>query len=249
MTTVTLPVHDARRLAQALKERDLPGRRSMTAIIKLRRERSQRRVYERRATLTDRLRGRLVSIFGAEIARRGGETSIRTGKDRYVGLSVADRKDGLTLLHVSGWRYYSTRVRPWPAALSYLCGTDDSGRWAVRVAGAITTVADAVQAITPAEVRHAEAVGKQVRRQGDIYAIETTKAHSAPSGWVGDDRRYDREADEWVTSHYWNAGTRTLVHRPEDGRRHRPLRVLYPVRFVQQRAYGMGRVAGRGFGD
>jgi hypothetical protein len=249
MTTLTLPVYDSARLAVALKEMNLPGQRSKTAITKLRRERNHRKVYERSMTVAARLNARLVGIYGAEIRRRGGETSIRTGKDRDTGLSVADRRDGLTLLHVAGWRYYSSRVRPQHAALSYLCGTDDSGRWAARVPGTITTVRAAENWITPAAVRHAGASGRRVRRQGDIYAVETTKAHDAPPGWVGDDRRYDKEADEWVTSHHWNAKTRTLVHRPEDGRKHRPLRLSYPVRFVQQQPYQMGRGRNRATGD
>jgi hypothetical protein len=250
MTTLSLPTYDPAALAGALKERGLPGQRSKTAITKLRRERRARTgpSYVQPSTVQDRLNARLVAIYSDEITRRGGETMIQTGKNSECGLSVTDRRGGLTLLNVDGWRYYSTRGQ-WRASLSYLCGTDDSGRWAVRVPGNITTVAKALEWVTPADVRKAEWNGLRVRRQGDIYAIETTRTHDTPSCWIGDDRRYDAKAGEWVTSHYWNAGTRTLVHRPEDGRKHRPLRISYPVRFAQQRTYGMGRGTGRANGD
>lgn len=253
MTATTLPTWNAEALAIALREQHLPGQRSKTAITRLRRERQNRNLTVRPPALQERLNARLAAIYSTEIARRGGETSIEHGAKasalKEEPLKVADRKDGLALLHCDSWRYYSRRFGSRHATLSYLCGKDDSGTWAVRVPGTITTVAEALRWITPADVRKAGWNGKRVRRQGDIYAIETTKAHDTPSGWVGDDRRYDQKAAEWVTSHYWNAQTRTLVHRPQDGRKHRPLRIPYPVRFAQQNVYGMGRGAGRGYGD
>jgi hypothetical protein len=277
MTALNLPVYDPARLAAALRDQGLPGQRSKTAITKLRRQRERQRsgltdlrdwgapIRARREAernlegfgaapaidpaLRARLATRLAGAYRAEIARRGGETSIQTDKNSETGLAVTDRQDGLTLLHVDGWRYYGSSNPARPAALSYLCGTDDSGRWAARVPGTITTVAEAEGWITPADARKAAQNGKKVRRQGDIYAVETTQAHDTPSGWIGDDRRRDKKTGQWVTSHYWNAGTRTLVHRPEDGRKHRPLRLSYPVRFVQQQPYQMGRGAHRAYGD
>lgn len=277
MTALTLPVHDPARLAAALRDQGLPGQRSKTAITKLRRDRERLRsgltdlrdwgapIRDRREAernlegfgaapaidpaLRGRLAVRLAGAYRAEIARRGGETSIQTAKNSETEVAVTDRRDGLTLLHVEGWRYYGSSNPARRAALSYLCGTDDSGRWAVRIPGTVTTVADGLDFVTPAAVRRAELGGKKVRRQGDIYAIETVEVHDAPSGWIGDDRRYDTKAGQWVTSHYWNAGTRFLIHRPEDGRRHRPLRLSYPVRFVQQQPYQMGRGSHRAHGD
>lgn len=253
MATTALPVYDPARLAAALRDLGMPGQRSKTAITRLRRERQSRNLTARPLGLQERLNARLARIYSAEIARRGGETSIEHGAKasalKEEPLRVIDRKDGLALLHVDSWRYYSRAFGSRHATLSYLCGRDDNGPWAVRVPGTITTVAEALRWITPADVQKAEWNGRKVRRQGDIYAVETTKAHDTPSGWVGDDRRRDAKTGQWVTSHYWNAGTRTLVHRPEDGRKHRPLRIGYPVRFAQQRTYGMGRGAGRAFGD
>jgi hypothetical protein len=260
-----LPIYDPARLAAALAEQQLPGRRSKTAIIRLRRERGRRRDadlqvpdcppagYQAPGTvrpgLAARASRRLTDACLAEIERRGGETSIEAAS-RTELLAITDRSGGLVLLHATGWRYYGGRADSHRrASLSYLCGADDAGRWAARVPGTITAVREALAWITPADVQRAELAGRRVRRQGDIYAIETTPAADTPSGWVGDDRRYDERAGAWVTSHYWNAETRRLIHRPEDGRRHRPLQVSYPARFAQQVAYGMGRGAGRRSGD
>lgn len=174
----------------------------------------------------------------AEITRRGGETSI-TGRYRTETLAVTgtDERAGLALLHAAGYRMYSARHGAHWARISYLCGTDDNGPWAVRVPGTITGTAAALAWLTPAAVTAALARGRRIRRQGDLYAVETTAAHDTEiSGPFGD-------------SHHWNAATRYLTHRPADGRKHRPLHVPYPVRFVPQRAYEMPRTGRRGYGD
>ncbi|MFB6887198.1 hypothetical protein ACFCY8_40990 [Streptomyces noursei] len=82
--------------------------------------------------------------------------------------------------------------------------------------------------LTPAEVAQALARGRRVRRQGDVYAVETTQAHDGTgAGWL-------------PPSHKWRYDTRFLAHRPDDGRRHRLVRLSWPVRFIQQTAYAMG---------
>ena len=244
MTTLALPVYDPARLAAALKEHSLPGMRSKTAITRLRRERARRKeAPAARRPLAARAGERAIRLYTAEIARRGGETEIegRHGT-AYLEATDSDDRARLTVLHAEGYRDYGLREGCHWTRLSYLCGVDDTGRWAVRIAGTITCVHGALASITPAEVRRAEAVGRRTRRQGDIHAIETTPTHDTPTGWVGADLRRDPATGAWVTSHYWNGRTRYLTHRPEDGRRHRPLKIPYPVRFVQQRAYQMGRI-------
>jgi len=120
--------------------------------------------------------------------------------------------------------------------------------WAVRIPGNITNISEAMRWITPTDVTTAANKGKRVLRQGDIYAIETTKAHDTKSGSVGE-ARVDRETFESKHSHFWDAQTRVLRHEPSDGRCHAPLAIDYPVRFVQQRAYQNGRGAGTGAAD
>jgi len=244
--------HDPARLAAVLRERGLPGRRSKTAITKLRRERARRNPPPpaRPPSLAERARSRMVALYAAEITRRGGETSI-AGRYETARLypSGQDRRARLVLLHAEGYRDYGQREGCHWSRLSYLCGVDDSGRWAVRVPGTVTGTWAAVSWLTPAAVQRAVRLGRQVRRQGDIYAIEMRRQGDTASGWVGDDWRQDARTGRRVTSHYWNAETRYLTHHPEDGRKHRPVRISYPARFVQQRAYGMGRTSARGAGD
>lgn len=224
-----LPVHDPARLAAALKDQGLPGQRSKTAIVRLRRERMRRNVRPARdLTVAQRLEARLIARYAEEVTARGGETEIVTG-GRPERLRMTDRQDGLVLLHASGWRQYAGQ-RSHRAALSYLCGNEDGQDWAVRVPGTITTVRQALAWITPADVRSAEAAGRRVLRQGDVYAIETARLHDGKG--------------ELPERHHWDPGTRLLLH-PE----HPPLHLPYPVRFVPQRAYGMGRGGGTGYGD
>ncbi len=117
--------------------------------------------------------------------------------------------------------------------LRYLCGTDDSGPWAVRVASTIDTLDDALESLVPVVVKRALAKGKRVLRQGDIYAYEVSE-------------RYDTtEPMRIMGSHIWNPTTRILTHdntwtglrgisssRPP----HAPLHVPFPCRFEHQTA-------------
>jgi hypothetical protein len=171
-----------------------------------------------------------------EIRLRGGETEI-VGKYGVERLAIVSQRDGLVLLRAEGWRKYGTRHPARIAALAYLAGEDDAGPWAVRVAGTCTTVGHALDFIEPADVKAARAAGRRVLRQGDVYAVETTRDAA------------DATAQALPRSHEWRPCTRYLVHRPTDGRRHRPLRCAFPVKFVQQRAYEMGRTGRRGSAD
>lgn len=164
------------------------------------------------------------------IAGRGGETSIETS-GRDVTLDIVAEHGDLVLLRCSGWRQYSRQFGARPASLAYLCGTDDSGRWATRVAGSITSIDEALEWLEPAAVRKARDAGRQVWRQGDVYAIETTKAH-------------DGKGAEGLDRHEWHREKRVLWH-PE----HTPLVLTVPVRFVQQRTFAMGRGRGWAGGD
>jgi hypothetical protein len=172
-----------------------------------------------------------LELYTAEIARRGGETSI-TGQYRTENLAITHQVDGLALLHAEGWRQYSKRFGARRAALSYLCGCEDGQLWAVRVPGTLTTVGEARYWVTPAEVRDAQDRGKTVVRQGDIYAVETTRAHDG------------KGVAELPGRHSWDAAARTLTH-PQ----HPALHLPNPVRFLRQRVYEMGRGGGRAYGD
>lgn len=203
-------------IARAQREHGLPGRRSGAAIYALRKAREANRPAPAARSLRERFHDKLVEIYSSEINRRGGETSIDG-----VALTVVDRAHGLNLLHADGSRRY-TLSRAYFVQLSYLCGAEAGQRWAVRVPGTITTVADALVWMTPAAVKTAVQQGRKVARQGDVFIVETTS-------------RYDGRG-ELPERHVWDAAARVLRH-PE----HPELRFPYPVRFVAQRALGMGR--------
>lgn len=173
---------------------------------------------------------RIAALYREEIERRGGEVTIEQ-RDSDVEVTIRDSRGGLHLLHAEGWRQYSRSYGARPATLSYLCGTDDSGRWAVRVPGTIRTVASALGWIEPAAVQQARLRGRRVLRQGDVYAIETSRAH-------------DGGGEDLPDSHRWDDETRTLHH---DG--HAPMHVPFPARFFRQRALEMGRSGRYGMAD
>jgi hypothetical protein len=183
--------------------------------------------------LVARANTRLVAIYSEVIESRGGETTIEE-KSRSIPLAVQDRAHGMTLLSASGWRHYSSRFGARPATITYLCGRDDNGRWAVRVPGTVATVAEALDAITPAPVKKALEAGRPVLRQGDVYAIETTKAHDGKG--------------DLPDRHEWDASTRTLRHLDAENA-HGSLHISFPVRFITQSTLRMGRTARRGRGD
>jgi hypothetical protein len=240
-TATDLPTYDPAALAEALRERGLPGARSKTAITRLRRERSRRhadRVALAAAPpLGERLTRHLLARYTRVITERGGETAISGGDkgDWAQPLQIVDRDlaSGLLVLHVTGWRFYGSRSRPRgyrQAALSYLCGRDESGPWAARVPGTIGDVAAALAYVIPAAVRDARQAGRRVWRQGDVYAIATTPPHDGRG--------------TLPPRHAWDPTSRTLTH-PEHGQ----LRLPDPVRFVPQHALAMGRGAGHGHAD
>jgi hypothetical protein len=169
----------------------------------------------------------------AEIRRRGGELEI-TGhySTERVGMVAWRIIDGrpLAVFRAEGWRKYGSRSPARRARLAYLAGIDESGYWAIRIAGSIDSVRDALGWVRPAKVAEAEASGRRVLRQGDVYAVETLP-------------RYDGAGD-LPQSHTWDAETRTLHHEG-----HGPLEVPFPCRFYRQRAYEMGRSGRGGFAD
>ncbi|GAA5070423.1 hypothetical protein [Streptomyces similanensis] len=245
MTTATVQarpnVRDEQALAQWLADNGLPGQRSMIAITQLRRTRAKSQpAAPVHKALTTRFTDHLVTQARSEIRRRGGEVAIYGKNNKVTGtlhLVDRDRAQRLILVSAEGWRYYSSRTPQRYVELAYLYGTDDAGPWAVRVPGTMNTVAEALAWLTPNDVVKALDKGLRVRRQGDVYAIETT------------DRRDGTGAALLPDGHVWRSSTRYLLHRPADGRKHRPLRLPYPVRFVVQSAYEMGRSGARGNGD
>lgn len=175
----------------------------------------------------------LLTTFVKEIEKRGGETLIEE-KHGQKDLKVVEwnKRRQQMLLTVKGFRHYSNRSPAWKVAIAYICGIDDSGPWAVRVPGTTENIYQALDFIEPAEVKKARKNDKRVLRQGDVYAVETGN---------GKDRANEYDLP-W--SHTWAHTSRILMH---DG--HKPLSILYPCRFTQQKALGMGRNGRYGSAD
>jgi hypothetical protein len=185
------------------------------------------RKEERRPLLEQRLLDYKLKVYTQEIRSRGGETSIR-GKTANTYLRIVDQADGLLLLRADGWRHYSSRFGARPAHLVYLCGRDDNGRWAVRVPSTVERISEGLEVLKPAPVRKAEEAGRTVLRQGDVYAVQTT-------------RRYDGTG-ELPSNHVWDVTTRELRHL-DPRAPHACLTVPFPVRFYTQAALRMGRLS------
>jgi len=192
--------------------------------------RSKRKGKDRLLTkpsLHQRFENRILDRYVPEIEDRGGETEIEE-EHGTESLGLADYKDGLYLLRCEGYRYYSSRTGSYKARLAYLCGTDDSGRWAVRVPGTTETTEEAVEYVTPRKVQEARAEGKHVKRQGDVYLVETSKAHD--------------ESGELPERHTWDEEKRKLYHdEPNTRQRHQAVYFPWPVHFVPQKSLEMGR--------
>ncbi len=236
MTQLTINeyvVRDVKALVQALDAAGIPHR-SRTAIVRIRRERAKLLPQKKVLDLNSRYQVAQTQRWVNEIQRRGGETEITSDKSS-VQLHIAEKANGFVLMKAEGWRYYSRRFGSRHVALAYLCGSDDAGDWAVRVPGTVGSIREALDWITPAAVKEAKAAGKRVLRQGDVYAVETTS-------------RFDGSG-ELPQNHEWRASTRYLVHVGDNRGHHKPIKISYPVKFVTQHAYEMGRSGRTGYAD
>ena len=155
-----------------------------------------------------------VRALVAEVARRGGETSIAPMPYGSAGRAKIQEREleavswsadqSLCLLHCEGWRYYSRRFGARPAALAYLAGRDDNGLFAVRVTGTCESVTAALTWLTPAPARKPGAV-----RQGNVYAVPYRGR--APVTRIGRHRLLPCTLD--------GQPSLRLVHEAQDGRR------------------------------
>lgn len=195
----------------------------------------------------------LFEMFTKEIEVRGGEINI-VEKSKIKNLHVVewDKHRQQMLLSVHGFRHYSNSTPNWSVTISYICGIDDSGPWAVRVPGTTETIKQAIDFLEPAKVKKARKVGRRVIRQGDIYAVETGNKKDRAS------------QDDLPWTHTWYHRSRLLMHDghvfanlfdPNNsesrthGRSHAPVCIPFPCEFVQQTALVMGRNGGRGSAD
>jgi hypothetical protein len=84
-------------------------------------------------------------------------------------LDVLDRKErpSLWLIQYNKYQKYSARESWWVTA-KYLCGHEDKQDWAVRIPATIDNIKEALDWLTPSEVKKAQK-DRPVERQGDMY--------------------------------------------------------------------------------
>jgi len=157
------------------------------------------------------------------IRARGGETSIVGRCDTEVDMREYAPRKKLILLAAEGWRQYSRAYGARRARLAYLGGRDDSGIWAVRIPGTVTSIRAALAWLTPRAVREAQARGVRVIRQGDVYFVECSRGRDEYFGTT------------LPSNHSWAPG-RWAMHTD-----HSPEQIAFPCRIYRQRPYQMGR--------
>lgn len=127
---------------------------------------------------------------------------------------IADRdvKRRLWIVHREYSCHYSRSFGERWVGASYLCGFEDGQYFAVRIPRTITKISDALGWHVPAAVQKAQAEGRWVRRQGDVFLVALKRGQDNLSALPD---RHDFRPD-----------TRFLVH-PE----HKPIKLPHaPVR-------------------
>jgi hypothetical protein len=96
------------------------------------------------------------------------------GDMRFV--SDYDGKNRMAVIRVEGWINYSRRYGTFRKMSGLVLFDRDSKEYRfLRVSPKITAVKEALDYIKPAAVKEAEAKGKEVIRQGDIYFVPARK--------------------------------------------------------------------------
>jgi len=170
--------------------------------------------YDYRRELIARRDARLLAEGAAEANRRRLWTP--TCSPNEASLWDYDPQAGIWLMGVEKKYHYSNRFGDWWVRAAWLCGRDEGRTWAVRVPGTMASVAEALDWLTPAEVKRAQAEGRQVIRQGDVYFIQKK-------------RRPDNLRALRGTRHSFDPETRVVTH-PE----HRPVHLPWPAKAIRQ---------------
>jgi hypothetical protein len=175
--------------------------------------------------LDQRLTARLIEKCEGEIHRR--RLSTPAGWNGF-GRSLAHREGRMWLVSGEGWYEYSKRHGNRYQKATYLCGYDDGQLFAVRVPSTMTKVAQAVEWLTPRDVRIARDKGLPIKRQGDIFFAPKRIADHDMSALVHTRHTAKPRAD----------GGLTIVH-PE----HTPVRLSSKYTW---RAYQSTQIDGNG---
>jgi len=124
--------------------------------------------------LTDKVRAALLRRAERQINRRHIRVPLDFWNSEDMSKDITDR---VTSQHM--WvTHYAWKTRPgWyehtrHMHASFLCGRSEGQDWAARVPGTITTIEKALDWLVPAAVKKAQAEGKTVYRQGDMYFLQ-----------------------------------------------------------------------------
>lgn len=179
-----------------------------------------RRTSPEPQSLHQRHRAWFAARVRAEAQRRGLTTRLDLARAGDVEVSYVSetRDDGhlVVLLRAEGWADYGSRHKRSRKSLCILGGMSDDGMWAVRVPGTITTAAEALAWLMPAEVRNARDEGRVVLRQGDVWIVQRVRDGMATS--------------RLPANHVWDAEARVLRHSG-----HAAVRVPFPAVAIPQR--------------
>jgi len=98
-------------------------------------------------------------------------------KAKEVELELLKTERGVRLYGIEGWKKYS-RNMVYFVSHRYLAGMDSGEPWAVRLPGNINDIGTAFNWLEPAAVTKAIDAKKWVKRQGDVYFIETARKNN-----------------------------------------------------------------------
>jgi hypothetical protein len=147
----------------------------------------QARAANRPLTQSDLVRAMQARTIGRIRARylKTALTSLQRNIDGCTIRSTLDLARAMALVTVEGWAQYSRKfgARYTKIVILVVYDHDTRTRRALRVGPSVETIDEALQYVKPAAVRRAEAAGKQVLRQGDVYFVPARRAdYSALAG-------------------------------------------------------------------
>ena len=149
------------------------------AIWKIRQERAANRPLSQE-DLARALQARTVG----RIKDRYRDAALATITRNFEGCEVhtsLDLSRAIALVTVEGWAQYSRRfgARYTKIVVLVIYDRDTHTRRALRVGPSVETIDEALDYLKPAAVKRAEAEGKKVLRQGDIYFVPAKRPNYA----------------------------------------------------------------------
>lgn len=157
----------------------------------LRETRDARRPAEYETDTHTRIMALLCSICARQIRVRRLDVPTGYGGQALVVRHVSPGRR-LWLCYYGAWFEYSRSFGSRFLEAGYLCGRDDGQYFAVRVPSTCRTVDEALEWLTPGAVKKAQAEGRWVERQGDVWLVELKAGRDNVTA-LPRSHHYDRE--------------------------------------------------------